>query len=1053
MEHPSSSGEFSAPQSRGTKSAEFYAPESPRQPPPPVRGGRSGKPHRTTAAATAVPPPPPKLTESPNKPQSSKHPPALESPRQQQRRGPTQRTRSMEDIPKLRSALGQQQQQQHNNNNNMEQPGRRSFTAVTSSEQPVRRSLTAVTSSEQQQQQQQQQPPPPPRDNKMGRGTVAVPRSSFSTRESSTRDNDDSNIFDDVVNDDQNDNHEEDEDEEESLESENNNLSASAHRMMNRASVYYHNGGNSDDSSDVSFVDELNELLENEGSDDDGGEGGDRAQYDNEEEVEDLAHQPGGHDRHKYDQHRNPPYGRTTNASHEDYGRGPHGNVAAFQPSGEEIQNALERISRQQQREQQQPSYNSAARGGDLRNADYPTRQDSYDDQEEDFNDDGQEHIPEASNRSLFSDDRSGHNTEEEVAAFERASLSKKHGILNRGGEVDLMEMSNSHMNYDIPHDGRQAHDGHYDEEDRYNSGRGRRESSARDKYISNSNRSLDSMLSDEEEVHRTSHDPHDMGAPRGTNHSVPSLGSTTVTGGGRQPSREIGMHSSSHHSYAQRSHTSNSGGGGGGHDSMNASGHSFARSAGYHGSDSNVSHRGGSGGGGGRVSRQSSTSDAVSLTEEGLNRLSAARGDPVGIVYVMLDFPDSEPVQSSCLRDLSDLDLTPEDCDAFAEVGGMEAIADAMERFPNEAELQLRACRALCLVSGTPENQLGLVDVGAADLVLNGTMDKFAADPELQEEALASLANLAALVDNLEPLMEKEIVRRTVQTMNRHRKDIQVQMKGCGVIANLAAHPSPMKEQMMADGGGGAIVLCMALHQKNAKLQEKGLQALRNLSANCEGNKLELAHLGGIDSCITAMQVHRNDPYVQEAGAWTLCNLAGNMNNKQQITDSSGVDVILRAMWVHTDQVTVHEWCLRALFSLTANPSNLGVVVDVGGIAAVVASMQAHEKSPVAQEMGCGILANLGDDEEAKLRIVDEEALDAIVLAMVLFVDDVKVQERACEALFQLAIADNLTALQATNVMELVRAAVGNFPDECGDLGSDFLDKLEDLAAEYNTR
>mmetsp|Transcript_27263 Transcript_27263/g.62942 ORF Transcript_27263/g.62942 Transcript_27263/m.62942 type:complete len:1242 (+) Transcript_27263:167-3892(+) len=155
MEHPSSSGEFSAPQSRGTKSAEFYAPESPRQPPPPVRGGRSGKPHRTTAAATAVPPPPPKLTESPNKPQSSKHPPALESPRQQQRRGPTQRTRSMEDIPKLRSALGQQQQQQHNNNNNMEQPGRRSFTAVTSSEQPVRRSLTAVTSSEQQQQQQQ----------------------------------------------------------------------------------------------------------------------------------------------------------------------------------------------------------------------------------------------------------------------------------------------------------------------------------------------------------------------------------------------------------------------------------------------------------------------------------------------------------------------------------------------------------------------------------------------------------------------------------------------------------------------------------------------------------------------------------------------------------------------------------------------------------------------------------------------------------------------------------------------------------------------------------
>ena len=80
---------------------------------------------------------------------------------------------------------------------------------------------------------------------------------------------------------------------------------------------------------------------------------------------------------------------------------------------------------------------------------------------------------------------------------------------------------------------------------------------------------------------------------------------------------------------------------------------------------------------------------------------------------------------------------------------------------------------------------------------------------------------------------------------MNKHGSDVQVQMKGCSVITNLASHQTPMKASvMMAGGGGGAVVLCMVMHSKDPQLQEKGLQALRNLSANCEDNKEELARL-----------------------------------------------------------------------------------------------------------------------------------------------------------------------------------------------------------------
>jgi len=771
------------------------------------------------------------------------------------------------------------------------------------------------------------------------------------------------------------------------------------------------------------------------------------------------------------------------------------------------------------------------------------------------------------SNRSLYSD-RSGHNTEEEIAAYESSRSPVKHGILNRGGAVDLLSLSNSEIkvpedvaigadNDDVDDEDvhyRHVLNQHTDDEDEgspyeedeyrhhrdhdddhgqgsaipydrhsgsgqsyngshhstplhdhdgggasmpYDSGHAaaRRGSGRNKNYSSNSARSLDSMSSFGD-GHDILHDPHHImmeggGMPvhhgsggiateerqesmnsfpsrsghrsggGGLNSSNPSLSSSA----GRQASREHGLHSSSNHSYAQRSYHSTSNAG---HDSMSMSGHSNLQPRGpvnvhdKHNGSGNVSNSQGgdtylnsSGtnyGGGVSGSRQDSQGSHLSLTEEGLNRLTAAGENIVEIVHVMLDYPISEPVQTNCMHDISNLHLEPEDCDAFADAGGMEAIVDAMEHFPKEEELQLCACRALCNVSGTQENQMALVDVGAADVLLGHTMETFRDHPELQEQAMAALANLAALEANLEPLLEKEVVPRVVQSMNKHGNDIQVQMKGCSVITNLASHPTPMKSSVMMAGGGGAVVLCMVLHSKDPQLQEKGLQALRNLSANCEENKVELAHIGGIDASITAMQVHRDDPYVQEAGAWTLCNLAGNMGNKKQIGDSAGIDVVIRAMWVHSDQVTVHEWCVRALFSLTLHPSNCPKTMEVGGISAVVNSMQAHEKSPVVQEMGCAVLCNLANNEQAKLRIVDEEALDAIVLAMVLFGDDVKVQERACQVLLQLAIAQNLTPMQAANVVELVRVAVGNFPEHCGEPAQEFMERLEEFTVGYNS-
>ena len=672
----------------------------------------------------------------------------------------------------------------------------------------------------------------------------------------------------------------------------------------------------------------------------------------------------------------------------------------------------------------------------------------------------------ELSQRSLRSD-RSGHNTEEEIAAYE--SRQQKHGILNRGGTVNLVNMTGGCMHGEGFNSTNASNSvqssssernisSHHDQLSMpYNSGHGTVRSAGKNHL---SSRSLEASVSSFEEDILTVERQESMNSFRSQGRG--SRSNSWKGDNGASASELLGSSSTHSHGHGGRYVIPSSGASYHSCDYsndnvINVSGHSTSNPGRPEGGldlyldrNANSTSTATTYLTAGHGSRQNSQTSGLSRTEEGLERLSRVGTDFIQLIDIMHDFPNSEPVLSSCMQEISNMRLSPEDCDALAEAGGLDAILEAMRFFPEEAELHLCGCRALCDVSGTQGNQLALVDGGAAELLLENTMETFADIPELQEQAMAALANLAALDANLEHLLSKEIVVRVVQSMNRHSKNAQVQMKGCWVITNLASHPTEMKSMVMMAGGGGAVVLAMVLHAKDAQLQEKGLQALRNLSAHCEENKVELAHIGGIHASIDAMKLHRDDPYVQEAGAWTLCNLAGNMNNRKQIGEAGGIDVVVRAMWVHSDQVSVGEWCVRALFSLSLYPANCRSILEVNGITAVISAMQGHEKSSFVQEMGCAILSNLAKEEQAKTRIVNEEALDAIVLAMVLYGEDARVQEQACQVLLRLAIAPNVTPMHASNVVELVKVAAGRFPENCGEAAEEFISMLTEITPGY---
>lgn len=414
-----------------------------------------------------------------------------------------------------------------------------------------------------------------------------------------------------------------------------------------------------------------------------------------------------------------------------------------------------------------------------------------------------------------------------------------------------------------------------------------------------------------------------------------------------------------------------------------------------------------------------------------------------VGELLILLkEETESAPIVQSGLEQLATLKLSADDQETLGEMGAFQTLIEIMTAHSTSLDIQSWACAAVWNMSGTTKNQLEFVEAGVLEPIL-GAMERFIADLDLQEKAIGTISNLGAAEGNLNAIFESDVTKRIVEAMNKHSEIVSVQVKGCLAFTNLASHESPLKQQIVESGGGGAIVVAMVMHTTDPYLQQKALRALRNLCANNEENKVELANIGGIDSVISAMQIHRDEVGVQEEGAWTLSNLAGNSANKAVIGDCGGIDVVIRAMWVHSEAVGIQEWCCRALYTLTLDPQNGDVVLEVGGISAIVNAMQAHVDSPTIQEMGCAVLGNLAGSDRSRMKIVDEEALDAIVLAMVLHTDDIQVQERACEVLLRLAIQENLNSMQAANIPELVRAAAQKFPERCNDCAGQLLNTL----------
>jgi hypothetical protein len=386
---------------------------------------------------------------------------------------------------------------------------------------------------------------------------------------------------------------------------------------------------------------------------------------------------------------------------------------------------------------------------------------------------------------------------------------------------------------------------------------------------------------------------------------------------------------------------------------------------------------------------------------------------------------------------------------DTIRQQENIKIIMDIMEYFPTEEILQLPCCSVLRNLSNSKEMQVLVARYGGINCIINA-MQTFTDNIDIQKITIETLTNLGQNSENLFKILKRGGDKRIVESMVKHNDSLDIVNLGCIAIINLAADDYSLKTGIVQSNGADQIIFAMVVHSHDMLFLQRCLSALRVLSAGHEENTVQIVSNGAIDSIVSVMQLYKNDMMIQEEAACTLYELGTTSKTSFTIGESGGIDVLIRAMWLHSSKNNVKLQCCRALEVLTSfHPSNVALMLEIGGIPAVIHAMQQATESKNIQESSFDILYNLALDggKHAKIKIVEKEGLDAISISMVLHRDDRTLQQKACRVLNALICEENLDAIQAANVPELMDVAAFNFPVECKKDACLMLDTLERMS------
>ena len=215
--------------------------------------------------------------------------------------------------------------------------------------------------------------------------------------------------------------------------------------------------------------------------------------------------------------------------------------------------------------------------------------------------------------------------------------------------------------------------------------------------------------------------------------------------------------------------------------------------------------------------------------------------------------------VAASACRCLSNLGYSDTARDAIVAAGGAERVVSVMRHHKAEKDLQTSACGVLSNLAHTNDGYLAhikatgavhrairIADQGAVKRTILA-METFPDDAEIQVRASWVLRKLAKADENRVKIAKDGGIEALLNAMRKHRSNFEVQIKAVFALQNLA-ESSFNQAKITAAGGIELILAAMDRPGANYQMHEVSCLALHSLVNGREMAVKRLKRAGAMD-------------------------------------------------------------------------------------------------------------------------------------------------------------------------------------------------------------
>ena len=425
---------------------------------------------------------------------------------------------------------------------------------------------------------------------------------------------------------------------------------------------------------------------------------------------------------------------------------------------------------------------------------------------------------------------------------------------------------------------------------------------------------------------------------------------------------------------------------------------------------------------------------------------------NPRSVIKTLENNLSSVIIQEQALKALLNFQLSQTDKKEIVNSGGVEVVIAGLKYHEFSHDIQLYACkilRELCVLS---DSLTVILESGGIKAIVN-TMQSFPEDDEIEESCLSILSLvfeknhrvvMKTLEDNLSSVLVQkhalkallkfqlseadklEIVSSggievVVAGMEHQESSQAIQLDACKVLCKLSAlsdSPTVISES----GGIKAVVNAMNRFPEYVEIQELSLSILSSVGL------LEVVlKSGGIQSLISAMNVHHGSVQVQTSGCAILSSakLLGD-DIKENIGEIGGINAAAFALLMNPGDKSIVLKALSAIYDLCFNHDrNMDRLngVEVEGIDSIISIMHHHRNDSDIQEAGAQALFIFGGNNKNRYILKQKGGLDVLILSLIVHTEHIGVQECASSALYGLSMGDEC----CNTIIELggIRAAI----------------------------